>query len=433
MVTQKKDPFYESEVPVSMWKIYGKGFLALFIVISGFNLVLSALLFFPWNALNAALQGSLELPFWTCFGALWVLELLLFFLIILSPKPPSDGIEHPFEWRECFTFQEFLNPKGTPQPGDSDRISDEGGFGALDRREYLGQEGVTQKQIDDAVAWWNRKENKLNQFMAVSTAMDLVNSIVYAKFLVAGHRLLEYSDFKMPKGKLGVIVLNPMSGGNYVDVYHEAWHAFSQLFLTREQKIKLYDEIRNSNPQYKNMKSIEIEEILAENFREYARNPKPVKQQPVRNTLFRKILNFLLNLFGKLNKSNLLDTDILSLEGVQKYFNELYIGEINNYTPLIENVMFDQLNRGITDVTDKRTELLNDQYSTEVVNSISALLSKVVDEQAEDSGIEAGTVDILKNRIPRTAFLDVFRSFVGARITAVFPNNPVSKTSFGRD
>jgi len=140
-----------------------------------------------------------------------------------------------------------------------------------------------------------------------------------------------------------------------------------------------------------------------------------------------------LNLFGKLNKSNLLDTDILSLEGVQKYFNELYIGEINNYTPLIENVMFDQLNRGITDVTDKRTELLNDQYSTEVVNSISALLSKVVDEQAEDSGIEAGTVDILKNRIPRTAFLDVFRSFVGARITAVFPNNPVSKTSFGRD
>jgi hypothetical protein len=59
MVTQKKDPFYESEVPVSMWKIYGKGFLALFIVISGFNLVLSALLFFPWNALIAALQGSL--------------------------------------------------------------------------------------------------------------------------------------------------------------------------------------------------------------------------------------------------------------------------------------------------------------------------------------------------------------------------------------
>lgn len=97
MVTKKKDPFYESEEQVSLWKIYGKGFLALFIVISGFNLVLSALLFFPWNALNAALQGSLELPFWTCFGALWVLELLLFFLIILSPKPPSDGIEHPFE------------------------------------------------------------------------------------------------------------------------------------------------------------------------------------------------------------------------------------------------------------------------------------------------------------------------------------------------
>lgn len=314
--------------------------------------------------------------------------------------------------------EDYLNPKGTPQPGDTNRISDEGGFGELDRRRYLGQEGVTQKQIDDAVAWWNRKENKLNQFMAVTTAMDIVNSNVYAKFIVAGHRLLEYSDFKMPKGKLGVIALNPMMGGNYVDVYHEAWHAFSQLFLTREQKIKLYDEVRNSNPQYKNMKSIEIEEIIAENFREYARNPKPVKQQPVRNTLFRKILNFLLNLFGKLNKSNLLDTDILNLEGVQKYFNELYIGEINNYTPLIENVMFDQLNRGITDVTDKRTELLNDQDSTDVVNTISALLSKVVDEQAEDSGKKAGTVQILNNtKLKDTAF-EYVRKYMQKQLNA---------------
>ena len=306
--------------------------------------------------------------------------------------------------------QNFLNPKGAQQPGETDeddgRISKEGGFGELDRRKYLGQEGITQKQIDDAVAWWNRKENKLNQFMSVTTAMDLVNSNVYAKFIVAGHTLLTISeDFKLPKGKLGVIALNAMNGGNYVDVYHEAWHAFSQLFLTKEQKIKLYNEVRNSNPEYKNMKSIEIEEILAENFREYARNPKPVKQQPVRNTLFRRILNFLLNLFGKLNKSNLLDTDILNLEGVQKYFNELYIGEINNYTPLIENVMFNQLNRGVTDVTDKRTELLNDSDSTDLVNTISSMLSRVVDEQAEDSGKKAGTVQILNNtKLKETAF-----------------------------
>ena len=305
--------------------------------------------------------------------------------------------------------QDFLNPKGVQQPGKTDtddgRISKEGGFGELDRRKYLGQEGVTQKQLDDAVVWWNRKENRINQFMSLATAMDLVNSNVYAKFIVAGHRLLENSDFKLPKGKLGVIALNPMNGGNYVDVYHEAWHAFSQLFLTKEQKIKLYNEVRNSNPEYKNMKSIEIEEILAENFRDYARNPKPVKQQPVRNTLFRKILNFLLSIFGKLNKSNLLDTDILNLEGVQKYFNELYIGEINNYTPLIENVMFDQLNRGVTDVIDKRTELLNDTDSTNLVNTISSMLSRVVDEQAEDSGKKAGTVQILNNtKLKETAF-----------------------------
>ena len=36
-------------------------------------------------------------------------------------------------------------------------------------------------------------------------------------------------------------------------------------------------------------------------------------------------------------------------------------------------------------------------------------------------------------RIPRTAFLVVFRGFVGARIAAIFPDNPGAKTSIGRD
>ena len=315
----------------------------------------------------------------------------------------------------------FLNPKGQQQPGETDqnnRISDKEGFGQLDRRKYLGQEGVTQEQIDNAVAWWNRKENRLNQFMSVTTAIDLVNSNVFAKFIVAGHTLIAMSeDFKLPKGKLGVIALNPVAGGNYVDVYHEAWHAFSQLFLTRDQKIKLYTEIRNSNSKYKKMSFLEIEELLAENFREYARNPKPIKQQPVRNTLFRKILNFLKALFGKLNKSNLLDTDILALPNVQNYFNELFIGEINNYTPLIENVMFNQLNRGVTDINDKRTELLNDQDSSDLVNTIDALLSKVVDEQAEDTGKKAGTVQILNNTKLKNIAFDYVRKYMEKQLS----------------
>ena len=330
-----------------------------------------------------------------------------------QPAPETDT--------ESQKDEAFLNPKGIRQPGETnegDRITDENGFGELDRRRYLGQEGVTQQQVDDGVAWWNRKENRLNQFMSVTTAMDLVNSNVFAKFIVSGHALLAMSeDFKLPKGHLGVIAINPMTGGNYVDVYHEAWHAFSQLFLTREQKIKLYTEIRNSDPKYKKMSFLEIEELLAENFREYARNPKPVKQQPVRNTLFRKILNFLRALFGKLNKSNLLDTDILALPNVQNYFNELYIGEINNYTPLIENVMFNQLNRGITDVTDKRTELLNDQDSADLVNTIDALLSKVVDEQAEDTGKKAGTVQILNNTKLKNIAFDYVRKYMEKQLS----------------
>jgi predicted DNA-binding protein YlxM (UPF0122 family) len=43
-------------------------------------------------------------------------------------------------------------------------------------------------------------------------------------------------------GKLGMIEI--ANKGSMVDVYHEAWHGFSQLFLTPEQKIELYKEVQ---------------------------------------------------------------------------------------------------------------------------------------------------------------------------------------------
>ena len=78
--------------------------------------------------------------------------------------------------------------------------------------------------------------------------------------------------------------LSGSTKGTSVDIYHEAWHGFSQLFLTKPEKTALYEEVKNSSPKYKDLSYFEIEEILAEDFRTYAKNPKEDKANIIKNT-----------------------------------------------------------------------------------------------------------------------------------------------------
>jgi hypothetical protein len=65
--------------------------------------------------------------------------------------------------------------------------------------------------------------------------------------------------------------------------YHEGWHRFSQLYLTKEEKFKLYDEVRKLNIRFrtrdnrtlrsKDASLVDIEELLAEEFSKYALDP----------------------------------------------------------------------------------------------------------------------------------------------------------------
>ncbi len=295
-----------------------------------------------------------------------------------------------------------------PGKGSIGRILDEDPGFVLDRKTWLNQTGITQEQLNNAKDWWtNSSSGKLlNKYIELSVAADLVNSDVYAKFIAKGAWLLGYADYKLQPGKLGVIALNPLNGGNYVDVYHEAWHVFSQLFLTNEQRVKLYTEFRNSDPAYKDMSFFEIEERLAENFREYARNPKPVKSQPVRNTLFRRILNFLKELFGKVSPKDIIDPNIMEIGMVNELFEALYFNKdnvLNRYSPSIDNLKWDELDRGVVVKTDEKNskgknikvEVLNEQDGRALANTLDSVLSQIVDDSSEYYNKKSGTVKIL--------------------------------------
>ena len=281
--------------------------------------------------------------------------------------------------------EEILSPAGVNTPEEDDEIPD-----FIFNRSAELPNNVTQEQIDAAKKWWYA--SPLSKFIDIEHMTNIVNSNVFARFIASGKTLSQ------PGEPLGKIQVNAATKGNYVDVYHEAWHVFSQLFLTKNEKIALYNEIRNSNKKWANLNFLDIEELIAEDFRSYALDSKVKKNMPKRNTIFRKILNFLKKLFGK--KQNINNTS--ELRSVKDLFEKLYFADknqniLNDYTPLVKNVMWNVLNRGPETINNKNEEALNSQDGKQIVNSIDSIFSEVIDKQASKGVSKAGSIAVLSD------------------------------------
>jgi hypothetical protein len=281
----------------------------------------------------------------------------------------------------------IIAPDNTPSPED-----DGAGDIFFYRSENLPSD-VSQEQIDEAKKWWGN--SPLNKYIDLKQVANIVNSNAYARFIKHGSVL---------NGNLGTIEL--AKKGSMVDVYHEAWHGFTQLFLTKAEKKALYKEVQSKLGGKKSF--FEIEEILAESFRTYAKNPKASKNSPKQNSLFRRILNFIKSLFGKGSV-----TDVTEIGTVAEMFDKLYLGkDLNNYTPLVDNVMFDILERnsGIVEPGTQDVQVLNRQDSNLLKESMDSLISELVDEQNKDSNDKSKSLSILldsRNREPLYKFIKV--------------------------
>jgi hypothetical protein len=302
---------------------------------------------------------------------------------------PGDIVEEKVEPKTSVEEQinKVINNPNVSQP--SDKGSGISGLFSLDRKTALPQ-GVTAKKIDDDKKWWSK--SPLNKFIELDHLANIVNSDAYARFIVDGNTLAN-------GGKLARIEL--YKSGSFADVYHEAWHGFSQLYLTRDEKIKLYNEVIANDPKLKNASFFEIEEKLAEDFRTYALNQKTKKGSPVRNTLFRKIWNFLKELFGIPGVQDMSPNLVEQNNTVTELFNKLYMASenpslLNSYTPLVDNVMFDILNRGINNVNQPKEDSLNKQDAVVVSESIDSVISEVVDEVNNDPSNNYGKSATLK-------------------------------------
>ena len=256
-------------------------------------------------------------------------------------------------------------------------------FSDLNRKGFK-KEKINLLKIREGKKWWNSKAiAPLRNLITFEHATNLVNSDVFATFIVNASMLAD------PNGKMATIKVNKANGSYFQNLtaYHESWHVFSQLFLTKPQKIALYTELKNytdakGNQPYLEMSFKELEEMLAEDFRDYVKTGKAKANAPKRNTLFRQILDFLKQLFGKaLSKFNKKDVQINSLNSpmAKELFDKLYIGKFNDYTPLIENAMLYDLDRGIRQVGNPTEDALGPTDSSIAVDSIDSSFSETFD------------------------------------------------------
>jgi hypothetical protein len=127
-------------------------------------------------------------------------------------------------------------------------------------------------------------------------------------------------------------------GATRADLYHEAWHHFSQLYLTKDEKKRLYGETRDRVKELEGKSDLEVEEYIAREFAKFTETGKIEGKYPERKSIFEKIWNLLKSLFS--GKSD------LSLETL---FNTLYKGQVNPLNYSTDNIMFGKLNSGIND------------------------------------------------------------------------------------
>ena len=152
---------------------------------------------------------------------------------------------------------------------------------------------ITQEQEEKALEWYNN--SPLKNVCPFVVIKDIITNGV-AKW-----------------NKHGITLYN---GSTLVDLYHEAFHAYTQGFLTKQERKQLYDDVRkkggdsifvdfNGNyTTFAKASDLQIEEFLAEGFRTYKLTGKVDNIISPAKGFFRRILDFLKKLFnGNLQKS----------------------------------------------------------------------------------------------------------------------------------
>lgn len=221
----------------------------------------------------------------------------------------------------------------------------------LNKAEGLSSK-ATAEQIQQAKKWF--EASPLSKHIKLEQLFSIVNAGKVAEFTANGIKLF--------------------AGSNYTDLYHEGWHGFSQLYLTKAEKVALYKEVRKLEG---NITFLEAEEILAEDFRKYrlSNGQAVMGNTPVRRSIFKKILDFLRALFGnteaKANYREMVAQE-RSVVLIKEAYDKLYFGKFEGLTPNVNNSFFLTLNKGVEGANN---EVLSGKDSKDISDAMDSLVS----------------------------------------------------------
>ena len=208
----------------------------------------------------------------------------------------------------------------------------------LGPRAYLHSMGVGELPGETPEVFRRRTlSNKINAKQKLAAKNWVANHPIFKNTTFIFDNTISHPEAYASWSKAGIFLYE---GANYAEAYHEAWHEFSQLYLTPEQKDSLYAQARII---YGELPFVELEERLAEDFRAYALSkgktlPENIKKNKDAKSIFTKIWDFLTNLFtdkktvdhyfGKLYKGNISQ---FKRNEANSYFKTLYSGKFTYY------------------------------------------------------------------------------------------------------
>jgi len=272
------------------------------------------------------------------------------------------------------------------------------------RNKFLDKVFTSKSDREAAERWW--KNSPLSKFISLERITEVVNSDAFATWSGYG------------------ITLYEADGGTMVDVYHEAWHGFSQLFLTLDEKLKLYEEV-SKLPKYKGLTFSKpedyeiVEEDIAEEFRDYAKSKGKKATKGFLGKIFDKIYQFLQKLFGRTTKKEVV-TKLQDINSIKEMFDKLYRASKNpeilsNLKPSMDNVMFGKLNR---------SKIINDNFtleeSKEVANAMDSMMAVIFQNYNRDFNTTAGALKLLKDpENKKDLYRDMYDRFEKLRISYI--------------
>ena len=278
---------------------------------------------------------------------------------------------------------------------------------AKERREYLlnNISNTTDDSIDIDPNELSRKKELGNKIT--------VEQNTAAKAWVANHPIFKNTPFIFDQtvahpeayaiwSKAGIQLFD---GANYAEAYHEAWHEFSQLYLTPEQKEALYAEARKI---WGDIPFVQLEENLAEAFRSYALSggktfPKELAKYKESKSIFQKIWDFITNL-------------VSDKKTVDNYFGKLYKGNLSQFTRQESNAYFKKLYSSKLVLKDEVGNLVPQSFTerARIVADLDSLFVDVANRVLTKQN--ASVINALQN----TAIIDKIYANMSAHINQLF-------------